>query len=509
MLKLRDYQKKAVDEIRTALTQYRRVLFQLNTGGGKSCVFSYIASCSQKLGRRVLILSNRTEILKQNGGTLERTGLDVDYISPKHRDIPHKNVVVAMSQTLRRRLQKDDWREYVKSVGLLIVDEAHCCDHDFIYDYLSERCFRLLVTATPCRQGKQRQLGDFADAMVIGINTKELINRGYLTPARHFGIAAPKLDNVPLDSMTKEYNQRGLSLVYEDRRVYTGVIDEWQRLCNDKKTLMFCVSSTQAIECTKIFNERGFSARYLLSGSFDDDSTYSGERTEVIDAFKRGDFQVLVNVGIAVAGTDIPDIECIVANFATTSMSKWRQAIGRGCRISPGKDEFIIIDAGDNTRRLGFFDSEIEWSLWHDESHGGGIQMLKDCPVDKMDINHKKGCGARVPTSCKVCPACGFKFLTEKDEVHLHLEELSSDDSGDLVSWAASKKLQGWKLNRILLQCCLSNADDAKSVFSLVYKSLYPSKSDNDVRKYWYVFKKSVWDKVVTRKQSVKQNKKT
>lgn len=496
MITLRDYQQEAVDEIRTALKQYRRVLFQLNTGGGKTIIFSYIALCSQKYSRKVLILSNRTEILRQNGGTLSRIGLDVDYISPKHREIPQKNVVVGMSQTLRRRLDNDDWREYVKSVELLIVDEAHCCDHDFIYDYLSDSCFRLLVTATPSRQGNQRQLGELAKAMVIGIGTKELIKRGFLSSARHFSVAAPKLDDVEIDSGTKEYNQKSLARKFEDNTLYQGVIDEWFRLCKDKKTLVFCVSSTQAIEYARMLVERGISAKYVLSGRFEDDSTYSGERTEIIEAFKRGDFQVLVNVGIAVAGTDIPDIECIVANFATTSITKWRQAIGRGARIAPNKKEFYILDAGDNIRRLGFFDTDIEWSLWHDVSSGGGIQVLKDCPTDKIDVNHKKGCGARVPTSCKVCPCCGFKFHTEKDLIHLHLEEVSESEEQDLASWAAKKKLEGWKLSRILVQCCLSNIGNEKKAFIEVYSTLYPEKGMVGANKYWYVFRKQVWDKI-------------
>jgi len=243
--------------------------------------------------------------------------------------------------------------------------------------------------------------------------------------------------------------------------------------------------------------ERGISAKYVLSGSFDDDTAYSGERSEVFDAFKRGDFQVLVNVGIAVAGTDIPDIECIVANFATTSMSKWRQAIGRGCRIAPNKKEFFILDAGDNIRRLGMFDTEVSWSLWHDTSSGGGLQILKDCPEDKIDINHKHGCGARVPVSCKVCPACGFKFPTDKDMVQLHLEEVSeNDEEDDLVSWAAKKKLEGWNLNRILIQCCLANVDEDKKAFSEVYSSLYPDKTAKDVNRYWWMWKKNFWDRI-------------
>ena len=495
MIKLRDYQETAVNEIRLALSKYRRVLFQAQTGFGKTLCFSYIAKSSQKFNRKVLILSNRTEILKQNGGALERCGLEVDYISPKTKDIPQRNVAIGMSQTLKRRVEKAEWQDYVRSIELLIVDEAHCCDHDFIYDLLSDKCFRLLVTATPCRQGKQRQLGELADAMVLGISTKDLINRGYLTPARHFSVAAPKLDDVEIDAVSKDFNQKSLAAKFEDKTLYKGVIDEWLRLCKDKKTLVFCVSSSQAIEYTQMLLERGISAKYVLSGQFESDSAYSGVRSDVIESFKRSEFQVLVNVGIAVAGTDIPDIECIVANFATTSMSKWRQAIGRGCRIYEGKKEFFILDAGDNIRRLGFFDSEIEWSLWHDVS-SGGMQVLKDCPVDKEDINHNRGCGARVPVSCKICPKCGFKFPTEKDLFQLHLEEVSRDDEQDLVSWAAKKKLEGWKLNRILVQCCLANIGNEKKSFMDVYLSLYTDKTEDDAKKYWYVFRHHIWDKI-------------
>lgn len=501
MIRLRDYQQEAVDEIRTALAKYRRVLFQAQTAFGKTITFSYIALCSQKYNRKVLILSNRTEILNQNGGALQRCGLDVDYISPKNRNIPTKNVSVGMSQTLRRRLQSEEWQEYVKNIELLIVDEAHVCDHDFIYDYMSEQCFCLLVTATPRRQGKQRQLGELARAMVTGIGTKELIKKGFLTQARHFSVAAPKLDDVEIDSGTREYNQKSLARKFEDKILYNGVIDEWFRICKDKKTLVFCVSSSQAIEYTKELVKRGVAAKYVLSGRFEDDSSYSGERSEVFDSFKRGDFQVLVNVGIAVAGTDIPDIECIVADFATTSMSKWRQAIGRGCRVAPNKKEFYILDAGDNIRRLGFFDTDIEWCLWHDVSSGGGIQALKDCPADKIDINHKKGCGARVPTSCKVCPCCGFKFHTDKDLIQLHLEEVAEkDDADDIASFAASKKLAGWSVPRILINVCIANPKTMKKAFSEAYLTINPDKTDMEANRYYFVFMKQFGEKIKRKK---------
>lgn len=493
---LRPYQQTAVDEIRTALSQYRRVLFQLGTGGGKTVIFSYIAQQSGKYGRKVLILSNRVEILKQNGGALNSLGLDVQYISRDNKEVPTGRVAVGMSQTLKRRVKQEEWKEYVSSVQLCIVDEAHCCDHDFIYPLLSEGCFVLLVTATPQRQGKQAQLGHFARAMVQGVSVKELISLGYLTPARHFSVAAPKLDDVTIDSNTKEYNQKSLAKKFEDKVVYHGVIDEWFRICPDRKTLMFCVSSTQAIECTKIFTERGISAKYVLSGKFEDDAAYSGERSEVMDAFKRGEFQVLVNVGVAVAGTDIPDITCVIANYATTSMTKWRQSIGRGSRICDGKKDFIILDAGNNIRRLGFFEQDIKWSLWHDESAGGGITQMKVCPTDKIDINHRKGCGEMVPSTCKVCPSCYYKFHTDKDEIQLHLEEVSESEASSLTSWAAKKRLEGWSMARILINVCISNTDDMKKAFIKVYMKLDTRKTYKEANRYYHWFMSQYGDKI-------------
>lgn len=504
MIELREYQKTAVDEIRTALAKYRRVLFQLGTGGGKTICFSYIVSQSQRLNRKVLIVSNRSEILTQNGGALERMGLKVDTINPKNRDVPTNNVAVGMAQTLQRRVQKAEWREYLQKIDICIVDEAHCCDFDFIYPYLRDNCFRLLVTATPRRQGKQAQLGEFVKAMVTGVSVKELIRLGYLTPARHFTVVAPRLDDVELDTNTREYNQKALARKFEDKRLYQGVIDEWFRICPERKTIVFCVSSKQAIEFTKELVERGVKAKYVLSGKFEDDSMYSGERSDVIEGFRNNEFQVLVNVGVAVAGADFPDVTCIVANYATTSMTKWRQSIGRGSRICEGKKDFIILDAGDNIRRLGKYDDDIVYSLWHDVSQGGGIMPMKDCPTDKQDVNHKKGCGERVPATCKICPCCGFKFLTEKDEIQLHLEEVAENEEKDLVAWAAQKKLEGWKLSRILIQCCLANPDDEKKAFMEVYTKLY-NKTKEEANKYWFVFRKNVWSKIKSKPRAATQ----
>lgn len=494
MLELRDYQADSVAEIRTALAKYRRVLFQAQTGFGKTVVFTYIAIAAQKYNRKVLILSDRTEILKQNGGSIERSGADVDYISPKHRKLPTKNIVVAMAQTMNRRVEKPEWADYLKTVELLIIDECHNQTADYVFDYINDRCFVLGCTATPRRYGRQKQLGEMYKAMVLGISTQVLIDKGWLCRCRLFSVAAPKLD-IPIDQGIGDYNRKALAQAFEHRTLYQGVVREWLRIAPHTKTICFCASSTQAIETCKEFEANGVSAKYVLSGEFDEDAEYSGKRKDIYDAFARGEFEVLVNVNILTAGFDAPDVQTIIVDFATVSVARWRQAIGRGCRISRGKTEFTVLDCGENWKKHGGFADEIQWLLWHDTHTGTGIQGVKECCTDKMDINHKFGCGQLVPISCKVCPACGYVFLTEKYEYELYLEEIANSEKGTIRQFCAEKKRDGWSFYRILLQVALANADNVKPAVIEAYLTFHPEKTKEDANRFYFVWKKNSWDK--------------
>lgn len=454
-----------------------------------------MASQSASKGRKVLILSDRTEILKQNIKYVTNFHSDVAFINPKQRTIPNGNIVVAMTQTMKRRVEKQEWADYLLTFDFVIIDEAQSCCSDYIHKYLRNDVWLLGLSGSPQRYGKMTQLGSLYSALVETVTIKDLIGLGYLSKAHLYSVAAPKMDDVPIDYHSGDYNQKALARKFEDKRLYSGIVSEYVRLVRGAKALCFCVSSEQTIEVTKEFNRHGISAKYVLSSSFDSDETYSGERSEVFEQFKNGEFTVLVNCGVAVAGLDIPDIEVVIANYATMSLVKWLQSLGRGARVTDTKKDFYILDAGENYKRLGRYEDVRQFSLWHDESKGGGIQMMKECPTDKIDINHKKGCGQLVPTTCKYCPCCGHKFVSEKDEVQLHLEEVAENEEEDLVAWAAKKKLEGWKLSRVLINVCLANVGEERKAFIEVYTKLY-GKTEEEARKYWFVFKKNVWSKI-------------
>ena len=61
-------------------------------------------------------------------------------------------------------------------------------------------------------------------------------------------------------------------------------------------------------------------------------------------------------------------------------------------------------------------------------------------------------------------------------------------------------------MNRILIQCCLSNIGNEKKAFKNVYMALYPGKGESDADKYWYVFRKHVWSKIKSRSSKEKES---
>lgn len=462
--------------------------------------FSYMAKSSQKYNRKVLIISDRTEILMQNGGALERFGMDVYYINPSRRSVPTKNISVGMAQTLKRRIEKPEWEAYVRSLDLVIIDECHAATSDFIHNYLSNKCFVLGCTATPRRYGNTTQLGSLYAAMVQGISTRELVDMGYLAKPHLYSVAAPKLD-IPIDQGIGDYNRKALAAKYEDRILYKGVVSEWMRLTPNTKTIVFCCSSKQTIDVCKEFNEIGVSARYVLSGEFEDDSDYSGNRSDIFQAFKNNEFTVLVNLNIATAGLDVPDIQTVILNFATVSITRYRQAMGRGCRVCDGKTDFNVLDCGENTRRHGGFLSEQNWCLWHDTHTGDGMQMLKKCDETKPDRNGKLGCGTMIPNTCKVCPKCGKILVDEKWDYVLHLEEVKEEAQEESIeNYVTTRRLDGWSIPRIMISLCCSNPDNMRKAFIRGYMTLCPEKTEKDAGKYYYVFMKQFKDKIKTRR---------
>ena len=433
-IKLRDYQLSFVNDIRQSMISNKHIMAQLGTGGGKTVCFSYIAKNAINKNNKILIVTNRVELLTQSGNSLENIGVSAEYINPKQTKIPKSSCIIAMAQTLRRRIIKPEWIDFLKTISLFILDEAHLQDFEFLFESgVLDNKFVLGFSATPSRTGKQKQLGLNYSSLVSGISVKELINRKYLVPADHWTLDCPDLSNIDFDSKIGDFNTGQLNAIFSSKIRYSGVISNYNKICPNSKSICFCVSQAHAINMCKEFNDAGIPSKFLISGiSKDNDDYYlyednkhlTGNRGDIIEEFKNNEFKILCNASILTTGFDEPSIETVIVNRATLSQSLWLQMIGRGSRIYPNKEKFTILDFGDNVKRHGIYDANREWSLWHEENKGGGIAMSKECPSDKKDKYGKCGCNRLLHISMSICPFCGYTFATEKELREIELTKI-------------------------------------------------------------------------------------
>jgi len=444
-IKIRPYQKDVIGEVHNSWKKgNKHVLMQLPTGGGKTVCFSYMAQKASLKGNNILILTHRQELMGQTSGTLSNFHLNPKLIDAKTRHIPESNCYVCMTNSLRNRLRKDEWKKWFESISLVIIDEAHQQDFNWIFEIPSIKDKYVIgVTATPKRSNNQVELSKQYDDLVFGPDVQEMINLGYLCTDKYYSVP---VDMTGVKTKGGDYDTDQMYSRYNKSELYSGVIDNWKRICPDTITLCFCVNIQHCINTCKAFNEAGVKAKFIVSDlakpklksdnkgdislftlkeneyqnylvNFD---LYSGERRDVINQWERGDFKILINAGIATTGFDFPPIQTIIMNRSTTSDNLLLQIFGRGARISEGKEAFNILDFGDNCSRLGYYRQQREYSLHHDKANSsGGAPPVKDCPK----------CQALVFASSRVCKYCGYVFPLTHDEKIIELKEVKYSEA--------------------------------------------------------------------------------
>ena len=489
MIELRQYQSDIISEARQALAKHKHTIVQSPTGSGKGVL---IGSMAKMTRYSVLILAHSEEILRQDAGHARKFGIEAVEVFAKTKKLPECKCVCMMAQTLRQRLKKADWAEWFERFKFIILDECHRAEFDFIFEQPGmDLKYVVGLSASPARYGQMRQLGLDYGAIVVGPQVGDLINMGYLCRCRLFSLDAPTMDDVEWSYGRGDYNLSQMASKFKDRARYVGAVENYQRICPGQKTLVFCCSSEQTIELTKAFCDAGIDARYCLSGDFDEDEDYSGDRKDVVDAFARGEFPVLVNFGLFTTGIDIPDIKVVMLMFSTTSLVKYLQCLGRASRPAEGKNnEFICLDFGRNYERLGRYEDKREWSVWHNTSAGGGVAPTKECPQ----------CGRLVPVSWTDCKFCGYHWPTQTETYHAELQEIiAGSEEESIEGYVARKKLEGKKTNWILVNVCIKNPNNQKDAFMRACEVLRTKHGENISPKYWYFFRKNILDKVKVR----------
>jgi superfamily II DNA or RNA helicase len=390
--KLRDYQIRIIDSIRNSIKENnKRIILCAATGAGKTAIFSYMVSENYKRGGRILIFTHRKELLTQAGGAFEKFNLNPKYIKAGEYPSLTDNLHVAMVETFNRRIE--DYLLFLQSRTLIVIDEAHLEVFTKIMPYISKDTFVIGATATPHRKGKQNCLSDFYTDLVQEVTTQELIDKGFLSIPKSYGI------DIDLKGLKKIGEDYDLSGYYEKNKTYIGVVENYKKHSEHKKTILFASNVKSSLQVCKEFQLNGYDAKHI------DGNTPDNQREIILKWFNDTPNAILCNCGILTAGFDQPDIETVILYRATTSIPLFLQMCGRGSRTTPTKTHFNILDFGKNIHRLGFWEDDRTWSL-KKKKHKEGAAPKKICP----------SCDAILTAKLMECNYCGYIFQKKKED---------------------------------------------------------------------------------------------
>ena len=140
---------------------------------------------------------------------------------------------------------------------------------------------------------------------------------------------------------------------WDDSVVYT-LRDAWSEQPNPR-AIVFCGTIEHALIMRDKINTLGFcKAEAIYSGNAGNEyeplSQY--KRNRILSDFSDGTVNVVCVVDIFNEGIDVPDVNILVFQRVTHSRRIFIQQLGRGLRISEGKDKVIVLDFVSDIRRF-------------------------------------------------------------------------------------------------------------------------------------------------------------
>ncbi len=341
-MELRPYQQEAKEAVFDEWEKVSKTLVVLPTGCGKTIVFAKIAEECVRRGKRVLILAHRGELLEQASDKIARaTGLRCAVEKAEESCLGSwYRITVGSVQSMQREKRLARFSEsYFETI---IIDEAHHCISDGYQKVLQHfpDAKVLGVTATPDR-GDMQNLGQYFETLAYEYTLPKAIKEGYLSPIKALTIPL-KLDLSGVSVQAGDFKSGEIATAL-DPYLYQ-IADEMEKYCKERKTVVFLPLVKTSQKFRDILSEKGFQAAEVNGESKD--------RTEILEAFDKGKYNVLCNSMLLTEGWDCPSVDCVVVLRPTKVRSLYSQMVGRGTRLYPGKDHLLLLDF-----------------LWHTERH--------------------------------------------------------------------------------------------------------------------------------------------
>lgn len=359
MFELRPYQREAVA---AAITHLRRsiepAIIEAATGAGKSLLVAEIARYIHEMtGKRILCTAPSATLVMQNHEKYVATGNSASVFSASAgiKSLRHP-VVFGTPTTIKNKISA-----FKKDFALILIDECDLITPSIrsIIEEMREGNPNLRVfglTGTPYRLGSGYIYREGPDGKVNGedvcrepyygkcvyqIAAPKLIAQGYLTKPIIGRINADRYDTESLKpNAMGQFDSKAVDVAYHGHGRKTAAIvgDIVAQSQNRKGALIFAATVRHAQEIMASLPPE-------LSSIITDKTK---DRQAILNRFKRRELKYLVNVAVLTVGIDLPHVDVVAVLRKTESARLLQQIIGRGLRLSEGKEDCLYLDYSDN-----------------------------------------------------------------------------------------------------------------------------------------------------------------
>lgn len=371
---LRDYQEEMIARVREAWKQHRSVMVQMPTGTGKTHVLAEIVNNRVSGGAgKVLVVAHRIELVAQIRETVDAFfALAQQHVGnfAKAQDDIGDRIKVESIQTVARRIDSFDFNP-----DLIIIDEAHHAlakTYRILWEKWPQAKF-LGLTATPCRMNRTG-FTDLFDELITSWSIAEFIEKGVLSVFDYVSICPDSEEQRLVDMLQKrgadgDYQVKEMDEVLNKRPTIERLFQSVEQFAKGKKGIVYAISINHARQIAEHYSRMGLKAVAI------DSQTPREERKRLVEDFKQGGIQVLVNVDVFSEGFDCPDVEFVQMARPTLSLAKYLQQVGRGLRRSEGKVACVLLDNVGLYRVFGLPVMAWDWeAMFRGEASGKGVR---------------------------------------------------------------------------------------------------------------------------------------
>lgn len=363
---LRDYQQLAKEEIFSKWNRVDNILYQMPTGTGKTRLFTSIIrdisiwGLRHNINYRILIIAHRSELIEQSSRSLDKYHIKHGVLAGTMKDKRDltQAIQVASIQTITHPANQCLIDEL--KFDFIIIDEAHHAVANS-YQKLWEYCpdaKKLGVTATPWRMNNSG-FAQIFDAYIPSMSIKDFIQKGWLASYQYYSIPTSSelvksIESIREFDIAGDYKNSALVEVCDTSRIRAQLYDSYEKNVLGKKGIIYSISREHSEHICLQYRSRGVAIENI------DSKTPAKVREKVIQAFRNGEIDIIVNVDIFSEGFDCPDIEFIQLARPTKSLVKYIQQVGRGLRKN-GDKKCIILDNVGMYSRFGLPNEERDW----------------------------------------------------------------------------------------------------------------------------------------------------